>query len=304
MISRRSFLRTGSLLTLGAAASSYVDLPKRKPVGVQLYTVRDAMSRDVAGTLTRVAATGFSYVEGATYSGTQQFYGMTPKAFAAALAAAGLTMPSNHYRWGFDVPKGATDGGTVDSGTPVRGTIRNGWEKAVADAREVGVRYMVLAWLSETERSSLDNYRRLAADLNVAGKTCADAGIQLCYHNHDFEFAPIDGQVPYDLLLRDTDPALVKMELDLYWTTKAGQDPVALFGKHPGRFPLWHVKDMDATPQQHFTEVGNGVIDFRRIFRARETAGMQHFFVEQDSTPGDPFDSIRESYRYVRRKLV
>ncbi|RYY99519.1 MAG: sugar phosphate isomerase/epimerase, partial [Chitinophagaceae bacterium] len=169
MHNRRSFLRTGSLLALGAAASSFIDLPKRKPIGLQLYTVRDAMAKDVAGTLARVARTGFTYVEGATYSGTQDFYGMTPKAFAAALAAEGLTMPSNHYRWGFDVPKAAPATGAapdgVASGAPVRGTIRHDWPQAVADAKEAGVRYMVLAWLSETERASLENYRRLAADL-------------------------------------------------------------------------------------------------------------------------------------------
>ena len=127
---------------------------------------------------------------------------------------------------------------------------------------------------------------------------CAKAGIQFCHHNHDFEFAAQGGVYPYDILLGQTDPKLVKMELDLYWATKAGQDPVKLFEAHPGRFPLWHLKDMDNTPDHKFTEVGNGTIDFKRIFAHKATAGMKYWFVEQDKCPGSPFDSITKSINY------
>ncbi|WP_236705144.1 sugar phosphate isomerase/epimerase family protein [Hymenobacter sp. AT01-02] len=203
-------------------------------------------------------------------------------------------MPSSHYRLGEE----------QDKGSPVQGTMLHGWDKAVDDAAQAGVKYMVCAYLSEAERGGLDHYKYIADQLNKAGERSKKAGIQLCYHNHDFEFAAQNGQLPYDLLLSSTDQALVKMELDLYWATKAGHDPVTLFQKHPGRFPLWHVKDMDNTPKHNFTEVGSGVIDFKRIFAQSSKAGLKYFFVEQDQTPGSPFDSIQKSITHIKRTLV
>ncbi|MES1221669.1 MAG: sugar phosphate isomerase/epimerase, partial [Bacteroidota bacterium] len=135
-------------------------------------------------------------------------------------------------------------------------------------------------------------------------QTCKAAGIQFCYHNHDFEFEQEDGKYKYDVLLNETDPALVKMEMDLYWVSKAGQDPIKLFEKHPGRFPLWHLKDMDGTADHAFTEVGNGTIDFKKIFTHAGKAGMKYFFVEQDKCPGSPFDSITKSIGYIKKNLV
>ncbi|RZK24189.1 MAG: sugar phosphate isomerase/epimerase [Hymenobacter sp.] len=262
-------------------------------VGLQLYTVREAMQQDPAGTLARVAQLGYNSVEGATYTGTQKFYGMEPLAFAIALKQNGLIMPSSHY----------VLGEALTNGQPTPGTLLHGWDRAVDDAAQVGSKYMVCAYLQEGERGSLDHYQLLAERLNQAGERCKKAGIQLCYHNHDFEFAAQDGQLPYDILLKETDQQLLKMELDLYWATKAGHDPVALFGAHPGRFPLWHVKDMDKTAKKDFTEVGNGVIDFKKIFANRQVAGMQYFFVEQDRTPGSPFDSIKQSITYLKQTL-
>jgi sugar phosphate isomerase/epimerase len=122
----------------------------------------------------------------------------------------------------------------------------------------------------------------------------------LAYHNHDFEFAAIGGTVPYDLILAGTDPRTVQMEMDLYWVTKAGLNPVSLFEKHPGRFPLVHVKDMDNTPRKFFTEVGRGVIDFRTVFSKAKEAGIKHYFIEQDETPGDPLESVEISLNYLR----
>jgi sugar phosphate isomerase/epimerase len=203
-------------------------------------------------------------------------------------------MPSSHYRLGEEQTNGA----------PVQGTILHGWDQAVDDAAAAGVKYMVCAFLSEAERGNLDRYKTIADQLNKAGERCQKAGIQLCYHNHDFEFKAENGQMPFDVLLSGTDKKLVKMELDLYWTTKAGQDPLALFKQHPGRFPLWHVKDMAKTPEKSFTEVGNGSIDFKKIFTQADLAGLQYFFVEQDSTPGDPFDSVTKSIGYIKKNLA
>ena len=294
MTTRRNFLASAALLSAGLlVAPGLLAAPKKRYIGLQLYTVRAAMEKDPAGTLAQLAKIGYTSVEGATYTGSQKFYGMTPQAFAALLKQNGLIMPSSHYRLGEEQMNGA----------PAQGTMLHGWDRAVDDAAAAGVKYMVCAYLSEPERGNLDHYKYVADQLNKAGERCQKAGLQLCYHNHDFEFATQDGKLPYDLLLA-TDKKLVKMELDLYWVTKAGHDPLTLFKQHPGRFPLWHVKDMDRTPQRAFTEVGNGSIDFKRIFAHASEAGLQYFFVEQDATPGSPFDSVTQSIAYIKKNLV
>jgi len=297
MHTRRSFLKSTSIYSAGILAtpslSSLLNYTSAPAIGLQLYTVRDAMQADPAGTLAKVAQIGFNSVEGATYTGTEKFYGMDPKPFAALLKKNGLNMRSCHYRLGEDNANGE-----------MKGTILHDWDRAVNDAAAVGIKYMVCAWLSPSERQGLDHYKSMAGELNTAAQKCKAAGIQFCYHNHDFEFEAQDGKYPYDVLLDNTDKDLVKMEMDLYWVTKAGQDPVQLFDRHPGRFPLWHLKDMDKGPDHSFTEVGNGVIDFKKVFAHKEKAGMKYFFVEQDKCPGDPFVSITQSYNYIKKNLV
>ena len=295
MTSRRNFLASAALLSAGVLVSPSLlaAAPKRRYIGLQLYTVRDAMAKDPAGTLAQLAKIGYNSVEGATYTGSQKFYGMSAKEFAALLKRNGMIMPSSHYRLGEEQM----------NGTAVPGTMLHDWDRAVDDAAAAGVKYMVCAYLSESERGTLDHYKYVADQLNKAGERCQKAGLQLCYHNHDFEFQAQNGQLPYDLLLA-TDKKLVKMELDLYWVSKAGKDPLDLFKQHPGRFPLWHVKDMDKTPKQFFTEVGNGSIDFKKIFAQAQLAGLQYFFVEQDMTPGSPFDSVTKSMAYIKKNLV
>lgn len=297
MINRRSFIRNTSLLTAGAFVTpSLFNNYKSNRIGLQLYTVRDAMQQDVAGTLAKVAQVGYNTVEGATYTGSQNFYGMTGKAFSALLKQNGLSMPSCHYRLGAETPNGQAQ----------KGTILHEWDKAVDDARSAGVKYMVCAFLAPGERGGSSTYQTIAEQLNKAGEQCKKAGIQLCYHNHDFEFQSQDAKatLPYDILLNSTDKNLVKMEMDMYWVTKAGKDPIALIAAHPGRFPLWHLKDMDNTPQHAFTEVGNGTINFKNIMKHAGKAGLQYFFVEQDRTPGSPFDSIKSSFTYIKKNLV
>ena len=291
MISRRSFLKSTSVLSAGLLMAPELFARNKKYVGVQLYTVRDAMAKDPVAALAKIAQIGFNSVEGATYTGTQKFYGMEPAEFAKVLKDNGLIMPSAHYMLGEGMPA-------------AKGTIVNGWDKAVDDAAAAGVKYMVCAYLLDSERGTLSHYKETADKLNKAGETCKKAGIQLCYHNHDFEFVKQDGKLPYEMLLINTDEKLVKMEMDLYWMYRAKQDPIAMFNRFPGRFPLWHVKDMDSTPKQMFTEVGNGVIPFKKIFTGAKKAGLQYFFNEQDICPGDPFDSITKSYGYIKKNLV
>jgi sugar phosphate isomerase/epimerase len=243
-------------------------------VGLQLYTLRNQMQQDVEGTLARVAQLGYQEVEFAGYQNK------TPQQIRDLLKKNGLAAPSAHF--------------------PLS-SFADKTDKIIGVARSIGHNYLVCPWLEPAQRQTLDDYKKLAAILNKAGAECKKAGIQLAYHNHDFEFAPLDGRLPFDLLLAETDAKLVKIELDLYWITKAGHDPLAYFAKHPGRFPLVHVKDMDNTPQKSFTEVGRGTIDFKKIFAQSGQAGIRHYFVEQDQCPGSPFDSIKVSVDYLKQ---
>jgi sugar phosphate isomerase/epimerase len=294
MTSRRFFLKSASALSAAILAKGPLSAFKPAPlIGLQLYTVRDQMEKDPVGTIQRVAGIGYTSVEDATYTGTEKFYGMTPDVFRKLLKDNGLVAPSGHYRLGQD-----------NTPTVQKGTMTNDWQKAVDDAAALGLKYMVCAYLATEERGNLDHYKILADDFNKAAETCKKSGIQFCYHNHDFEFEKQGDVYPYDILLSQTDKDLVKMEMDIYWVTKAGLDPVSLIQQHPGRFPLWHVKDMDKTPERNFTEVGNGIIDFKKIFTYKDLAGMKYFFVEQDKCPGSPFDSITQSISYIKQNLV
>jgi sugar phosphate isomerase/epimerase len=294
MNSRREFLKTSGLFCAGVlvAPKLFASSANKQYIGLQLYTVRDYMQKDPAATLAKVAQIGYTSVEGTYAAG--KFNTVAPKEFKKLLKQNGLIMPSCHYRLGEE---------KVDGKTPA-GTILSGWEKAVDDAAAVGQKYMVCAYLSEPERGNLDHYKKVADDFNKAAEVCKKAGIQFCYHNHDFEFIQQDGKYPYEILLANTDKHLVKMEMDLFWITKANQDPIALINAHPGRFPLWHMKDMDKTSNRMFTEVGNGIIDFKKILTHASTAGLKYFFVEEDKCPGDPYDSIKMSYSYIKKNLV
>jgi len=246
---------------------------KSSRVGLQLYTVRKSLQLDFEATLRRVAELGIKEVEFAGY------FDQPPARINKLLKRLGIRAPSAHI---------STE------------TLRNGLPSAIESAKIIGHKYLVLGYLPEEERKSLQDYGRLVDLLNRAGEECSRAGLRLAYHNHDFEFAAIGGIVPYDLILAGTDPRTVQMEMDLYWVTKAGLNPVSLFEKHPGRFPLVHVKDMDSTPRKFFTEVGRGVIDFVKIFSKAKEAGIKHYFIEQDETPGDPLESVGISLNYLR----
>lgn len=286
LIKQMAWVSAGSFLMSDALAMDV----KNKKVGVQLYTLRNAIGKDPKGTLKKVADLGYGEVESFGYNG--KFFGMSASEYKSTLSDLGLSAPSGHYMYGnFGNKK-------------IPGTVLYGWDKAVEDAAAVGQQYMVIAYLMPEERGDIDNYKRTAESLSKAAETCKKSGIQLCYHNHDFEFEAQNGILPFDILTNETSPDLVKIELDLYWASKAGQDPIALFKKHKGRIALWHVKDMDNTPKKNFTEVGSGVIDFTTIFKNAKISGMKHFFVEQDECPGSPFDSIAKSIGHIKSNLI
>lgn len=249
----------------------------RKPlekVGLQLYTLREALAKDLPGTLKKVSDIGYRELEFAGY------YHQDIKELAAMTADLGLSAPSAHFS---------------------KDTIENDLDTAIGIAQAMGHKHIVLAWLEPGQRETLDQYKQLAQVLNKAGEQCADSGLQLAYHNHDFEFAPLDSIRPYDLLLQETDAAYLKMELDLYWVAKAGFDPLQYLSGHPDRFTLCHVKDMDGNGRM--ADVGSGVMDFAAILRAAKQAGVQHYFVEHDETPV-PFQSIQNSFKAMSQLAV
>lgn len=280
MINRRSFLSTATRSVIGAAALTALNriegraATKLGAIGVQLYTVRGQMAKDFEGSLQKIAAIGYKEVEFAGY------YNKSPKDIKAILDRHGLTAPAAHI--------------------PLN-DIQTKLDQTIEAAKAIGHQFLICPYLEDKDRRTLDDYKRHAETFNRAGEDCSKAGILFGYHNHNFEFEAKNGKLPYDLLLAETDKNLVKMELDLYWISKAGQDPVAYLNKYKDRFAMFHVKEMDKTPKRGITEVGRGVIDFKTIFAKAPKGAIKHYFVEQDTTPGSPFDSIKVSFDYLKQ---
>ena len=288
-MNRRNFLQTAA--TVGAATlftSRFgwaAGEHKIDKVGVQLYTVRDLMKDDFEGTIAKVAQIGYKEVEFAGY------FGRTPQQVRALLEKDGLTAPSTHVQYD-----------ELDEKFP----------KVIEDSKTIGLKYIVCPWIPEEARKSPDIWKQAAEKFNKCGEQTKNAGMQFAYHNHWFEFLPTNGVLPYDELLKDCDAKLVKMEMDLCWITTAGGDPVKYFEKYPGRFPLVHVKDVKKLPHvsqggaQNFgdtvdlTEVGSGIIDWKRIFAKSDVAGIKHYIVEHDH-PKQPLESIKTSYEYLSK---
>jgi sugar phosphate isomerase/epimerase len=276
---RRDFIRN-SATALGAAALPWPlavsPHDRLDRIGVQLYTVRAEMARDFEGTLSRVAGIGFKEVEFAGY------FNRAPEQVRSLLTRLGLSSPAGHM--------------------PYEGLANDeSWGPILDTANRIGHQYAIIAWTPQEVRQTMDDWKRVAARFNWAGQKAKEAGLSFAYHNHDFEFKPLDGQIPFDLLLAETDPTLVRIEMDLYWTTLGGRDPLDYFRRFPGRFPMVHVKDMKRGGEKPLmVDVGQGDIDFRTIFARREDAGIRHFFVEHDE-PSDPMASITASYDYLSR---
>jgi sugar phosphate isomerase/epimerase len=287
-MNRRDFVRNTALGLAALAAPKGSQLtfanPYDLPIGIQLYTVRRQMAKDPEGTLKRVAATGYKEVEVDATS--------LPK-LAPILKQTGLTAPSAHF--GF-------------------GQVKTDWEHEIEQAKAHGIKFMVVAFLDAPDRKNLEDYKKVAELFNKAGEQCQRAGIQFCYHNHNFEFIKFGGGIGYDVLLKETDSKLVKFELDCFWATHAGYDPVEYMQKYPGRYPLLHIKDLKegiptstsfANPKGiPFTEVGKGVIDWKRIFVAAREGGLEHYFVEQDESDIPAFEAMKISYDYLHNLTV
>ncbi|HXY23358.1 MAG TPA: sugar phosphate isomerase/epimerase [Candidatus Acidoferrum sp.] len=299
-MNRRTFIGTSIAATIatvypdlgGAARPAWAadSAHQIDRIGLQLYTVRDLMKKDFEGTIAKVAATGYKEVEFAGY------FHHSPKDIRAILDKNGLSAPSCHVDYK---------------------AVEKKWPETIEAAKIIGHSYIICPWIDEKQRKQPDGWKRAADLFNKAGEASQKAGIQLGYHNHSFEFQPADslgGKLPYDFFLEALDPKLVTMEMDLCWISVAGKDPLDYFEKYPGRFPLVHVKDWvkdekfsssykGAMGQAvkyggHMADVGQGSVDWKRIFAQSNKAGIQHYFVENDE-PKSAFDDIKISYDYL-----
>lgn len=275
MGSRRSFIRNTGLLAVGSLymkpgfASS-----KQRQVGVQLYSVRKEMMTDAAGTIRKLAAIGYKELESAR-SDKGNYYGLSPKEIKKLMADLGMKIRSGHVH--FD----------------------DNFQRSIDQAAEAGQNYLVCSSMPSNGQT-VDNYKKVAEQFSVAGEQCKKAGLIFGYHNHEYEFQQADGKVLYDVLLEGSDPALVKMELDLGWAIAAGVDPLKYFEKYPGRFPLWHLKDMDLQKKKS-TEFGLGQVNIRQLIDQESKSGMKHFFVEQEEYASTALESLQHDYTYLMK---
>ncbi|MDR1859956.1 MAG: sugar phosphate isomerase/epimerase [Bacteroidales bacterium] len=282
MLDRRKFLKTTAAVAAGSFFTPTVFScgKSAKVIGIQLYTVREKLNADLTGTLQALADIGYNSFEAAGYNASDRtFYGMAPEAFAKLVKDMGAPLNSSHTTF------------EPDSAQTV-----------CEDAAKAGIKYIIYPYLPDTLRTNLDDYKKTADKFNKMGEVAKSFGLKFGYHNHNFEFDKMDGQIPFDLLLAETDPALVTYELDLYWIIRAGYQPTDYFKKYPGRFELWHVKDMVKEDDQFFAPVGTGRIDFASIFAEQKTSGLKMIFVEQDNFRNlDSLESAEISFDYLSK---
>ena len=247
--------------------------PKEQKFGVQLYSFRDAMAKDAMGTLKQIASIGITEIESAR-SGKGHYYGLSPKAMKQACEDMGMKLVSGHVH------------------------LDDNFEKTMEEAAASGQDYLICSSMP-TSGQTLDNYQRVAEEFNKAGEACKKLGIHFGYHNHEYEFESDQGQVLYDILMDHTEPDLVHMELDLGWVIVGGKDPLDYFKKYPGRFPLWHLKDMNMTKKES-TEFGKGGLDIKTMMQNQEASGVKHIFIEQEEYASTPLESMKHNMKFLK----
>jgi sugar phosphate isomerase/epimerase len=286
---RRKFLQTTSLVTAGLllhgslsslAGCSFKGTGKHvKKFGLQLYTLRDVIGKDPKGILKQVASFGYNQIESYEHEKLGLFMGMTPKEFRKYLADLDMDPVSGHS------------------------DIGHNWEKKVEDAKEAGMKYLIKP--SFDPHSKLDDFKKAADAFNKAGEVCKKSGLKFAYHNHDFEYTPINGTIPQDILMQNTDPELVDFEMDIYWVVTAGQDPIAWFNKYPGRYKFCHVKDRKKGAHPRNTDasviLGTGQINFPVILKAGKEKGLKYLIVEQEKYENsDPLSAVKANAEYMK----
>ncbi|HNS18314.1 MAG TPA: sugar phosphate isomerase/epimerase [Bacteroidales bacterium] len=278
MKTRREFLKTVGVLSASTVVlRAFPSCSVKKDIGLQLYTLRDTIEKDTLPMLEQVSRIGYSHIEPYGFDGN--FYGIPAHEFRRIVEDMGMRITCTHS-----------------------GISSQNADAYLEAAVKAGLEYIVLPSPGGRKVDTADDYRRMAAEMNKIGEKARQAGIRFGYHNHSGEFSSGDEGVFYDILLRDTDPELVCFQLDIFWIIKGGYEPVAYFRKYPGRFALWHVKDMD--PSGESTVIGKGSIDYREIFTFAEQAGMEYFYVEQESYTKSPIESVKDSYNYIRNNLI
>jgi sugar phosphate isomerase/epimerase len=278
MNSRRNFLKASGMLAAGSLLlPDLIQAASRrsvKDVGLQLYTVRNEMLKDNVGTLKQVAALGYKGIESAG-SDKGSYYGFKPAEMKKVCSDLGMTLRSGHVHYD------------------------DKWQQTIDDAVQSGQEYLIVS-VMPSNGQTVDNYKKVAEIFNKAGEACKKSNITFGYHNHDSEFDKDNGKVLYDVLLENTNPEYVKMEMDLGWVIVTGNDPLAYFAKYPGRFPLWHLKDMDLKAK-HSVEFGKGSLDVKKMLENAKKAGMKYFFVEQEEYTGTAFECLKYNMDYLKK---
>ncbi|OQP45648.1 sugar phosphate isomerase/epimerase family protein [Niastella populi] len=287
MQNRRSFLKaTGTLasgLLIGRSAFSMDDFASKgsiKKFGLQLYSLRTDLPNDPKGVLKQVASFGYKQIE--SYEGKQgMFWGMSNKEFKKYMDELGMTIVSSHCN------------------------INNDFETKAAQAGEIGMKYLICPSLGGANKS-LDDFKRAAEKFNACGEICKKNGLKFAYHNHGYSFETMEGQLPQDILMQNTNKDTVDFEMDIYWVVTAGADPIAWLDKYPGRWKLCHVKDRkkDAAAGDHDASIDLGVgnIDFKKILKASTSKGMEYFIVEQERYDNStPLKSAAADAAYMKK---
>ena len=278
MNSRRDFLRASGTIAIGSLLlPDFVKAAKHKKVndvGLQLYTVRKEMLEDNIGTLKKIASLGYKEIESAG-SEKGSYYGLKPAEMGKICKDLGMTLRSGHVHYD------------------------DKWQQTIDDAVESGQAYLIVS-VMPTKGQTVDNYKNVAEIFNKAGEACRKSNITFGYHNNDSEFEKDNGKILYDVLLENTNPEYVKMEMDLGWVIVTENDPLAYFAKYPDRFPLWHLKDMDLK-EKHSVEFGKGSLDLRKMLQNAKKGGMKYFFVEQEEYTGTAFDCLEYNMNYLKK---
>jgi len=272
MTSRRKFLSTTASIAAGSLLLPFAGSGMaKKKIGVQVYSVRNALQKDFAGSMKKIADMGYTYIEGYNMDLEGKLFGMAPAEYKKIVTDLGMELLSMHAT--YLTPEQAP--------------------KVIAASQQAGLKYLIMPFLAENLRH---DYSRIAENLNRVGELFKGTGIKFGYHNHNFEFIPEGGKIPLEILLSETQPDLVTFEADLYWVVKAGADPITLVNKFPGRFSLLHVKDANQKLDQ--TTVGSGIIDFKTILSNKSKAGTEYYFVEDERTEV-PFDNLKGAFDYL-----
>lgn len=287
--SRRKFIKITGGVTTGFALSGLSGLSyfssceetgKLKKFGIQLYTLRDVVPKDPKGVLKQLASFGYTQIE--SYEGQQgMFWGMSNTDFKKYMDDLGMSIVSSHC------------------------DINKDFEKKSAEAAAIGMKYLICPWLGP--QKSLDDYKRHADEFNKRGEICKKNGIRFAYHNHDYSFKPMNGQLPQDVMMNATDASLVDYELDMYWVVAAGEDIETWVKKYPNRFRLCHVKDRSKTPGpdngKNSVDLGTGSIDWNKILNTAKANGMEYFIVEQEAYPnGTSIEASKVNAEFMKKQ--